>query len=223
MQQRRIPNTDLDVSVVCLGTMTFGTPVDQQGVNGIIDWCLDNGLNFIDTADMYEGYTRFLGSPGGKSEAYIGNALKGRRDRAVITTKVGNPVGDDSYSGTGLGRDHILHQIDASLGRLRTDYVDIYEMHRDDPDTPLAESIATMAGLIEAGKVRHWGFSNFEPDDIHRMIALCDDNDWPRPVIAQPQLSWLVRDSEEAYIPACVQYDIAVTPYRTLQSGLLDR
>ena len=115
----------------------------------------------------------------------------------------------------------MLHQIDASLGRLRTDYVDIYEMHRDDPDTPLEESIATMAGLIEVGKVRHWGFSNFEPDDIHRMIALCDDNDWPRPVIAQPQLSWLVRDSEEAYIPACVQYDIAVTPYRTLQSGLL--
>ena len=221
MQQRRIPNTELDVSVVCLGTMTFGTPVDQQGVDRIIDWCLDNGLNFIDTADMYEGYTRFLGSPGGKSEAYIGNALKGRREQAVITTKVGNPVGDESYSGTGLGRDHMLHQIDASLGRLRTDYVDIYEMHRDDPDTPLEESIATMAGLIEAGKVRHWGFSNFEPDDIHRMIALCDGNGWPRPVIAQPQLSWLVRDSEEAYIPTCVEYDIAVTPYRTLQSGLL--
>ena len=221
MQQRRIPNTDLDVSVVCLGTMTFGTPVDQQGVNGIIDWCLDNGLNFIDTADMYEGYTRFLGSPGGKSEALVGNALVGRRDQAVITTKVGNPIGDDTYSGTGLGRDHILHQIDASLGRLRTDYVDIYEMHRDDPDTPLEESIAVMAELIEAGKVRHWGFSNFEPDDIHRMIALCDGNGWPRPVIAQPQLSWLVRDSEEAYVPACIEYDIAVTPYRTLQAGLL--
>ncbi len=221
MQQRRIPNTDIDVSVVCLGTMTFGTPVDQQGVNGIIDWCLDNGLNFIDTADMYEGYTRFLGSPGGKSEAYIGNALVGRRDQAVITTKVGNPVGDDTYSGTGLGRDHMLHQIDASLGRLRTDYVDIYEMHRDDPDTPLEESIATMVRLIDAGKVRHWGFSNFEPEDIHRMIALCDDNGWPRPVIAQPQLSWLVRDSEEAFIPACLEYDIAVTPYRTLQAGLL--
>ena len=221
MQQRRIPNTDLDVSVVCLGTMTFGTPVDQQGVNGIIDWCLDNGLNFIDTADMYEGYTRFLGSPGGKSEAFIGNALAGRRAQAVITTKVGNPVGDDTYSGTGLGHDHMLHQIDASLGRLRTDYVDIYEMHRDDPDTPLEESIATMVGLIDAGKVRHWGFSNFEPDDIHRMIGICDNNGWPRPVIAQPQLSWLVRDSEEAFIPACLEYDIAVTPYRTLQAGLL--
>ena len=221
MQQRRIPNTDLDVSVVCLGTMTFGTPVDQQGVNGIIDWCLDNGLNFIDTADMYEGYTRFLGSPGGKSEAYIGNALVGRRDQAVITTKVGNPVGDDTYSGTGLGRDHVIHQIDASLERLRTDYVDIYEMHRDDPDTPLEESIAVLAELIEAGKVRHWGFSNFEPGDIHRMVALCDENGWPRPVIAQPQMSWLVRDSEEAYIPACIEYDIAVTPYRTLQAGLL--
>ena len=221
MQQRRIPHTDLDVSVVCLGTMTFGTPVDQEGVNSIIDWCLDNGLNFIDTADMYEGYTRFLGSPGGKSEAFIGNALVGRRAQAIVTTKVGNPVGDDTYSGTGLGRDHMLHQIDASLGRLRTDYVDIYEMHRDDPDTPLEESIAVMASLIEVGKVRHWGFSNFEPDDIHRMIALCDGNGWPRPVIAQPQLSWLVRDSEEEYIPACIEYDIAVTPYRTLQAGLL--
>ncbi|MDE2717602.1 MAG: aldo/keto reductase [Chloroflexota bacterium] len=221
MQQRRIPNTDLDVSVVCLGTMTFGTPVDQEGVDGIIDWCLDNGLNFIDTADMYEGYTRFLGSPGGKSEVLIGNALVGRRDKAVITTKVGNPIGDDTYSGTGLGRDHVLHQIDASLERLHTDYVDIYEMHRDDPDTPLEESISVMAELIEAGKVRHWGFSNFEPDDIHRMIALCDGNGWPRPVIAQPQLSWLVRDSEEEYIPACIEYDIAVTPYRTLQAGLL--
>ena len=94
-------------------------------------------------------------------------------------------------------------------------------MHCDDPDTPLEESVATMAGLIEAGKVRHWGFSNFEPDDIHRMIALCDGNGWPRPIIAQPQLSWLVRDSEEAYIPACIEYDIAVTPYRTLQAGLL--
>jgi len=79
MQQRRIPNTDLDVSVVCLGTMTFGSPVDQDGVSNIIHWCLDNGINFIDTADMYEGYTRSLGSPGGKSEAYIGEALKGRR------------------------------------------------------------------------------------------------------------------------------------------------
>lgn len=221
MQQRRIPDTDLSVSVVCLGTMTFGTPVDQQGASRIISWCLDNGLNFIDTADMYEGYTRFLGSPGGKAETYIGNALRGRRNEAVITTKVGNPVGDDTYRGTGLGRGHVRHQIDASLRRLQTDYVDIYEMHRDDPDTPLEESVATMVELIEEGKVRHWGFSNFEAHDIHEMVVICDANHWPRPVIAQPPLNWLDRASEEAYIPACIKYDIAVTPYRALKSGLL--
>ena len=221
MQQRRIPNTELDVSVVCLGTMTFGAPVDRDGAARIISWCIDNGLNFIDTADMYEGYTRFLGSPGGKSESYIGSALMGRRDRAVITTKVGNPVGDETYRGTGLGRSHIRHQIDASLRRLRTDYVDIYEMHTEDAGTPLGESVAAMADLIEEGKVRHWGFSNFGPGDIRAMIETCDANGWPRPVIAQPPLSWLSRESEDAYIPACVEYDIAVTPYRALQAGLL--
>ena len=221
MQQRRIPNTDLDVSVVCLGTMTFGSPVDQEGVSYIVHWCLENGINFIDTADMYEGYTRSLGSPGGKSEAYIGEALKGRREQAIVTTKVGNPIGDDSYEGAGLGRDHIRHQMDASLRRLQTDYVDIYEMHRDDPDTPLKESVEAMVELIQEGKVRHWGYSNFDPGDIHNMIAICDAGGWPRPVIAQPPLSWLERGSEEAYIPACIEYDIAVTPYRTLQSGLL--
>jgi len=94
-------------------------------------------------------------------------------------------------------------------------------MHCDDPDTPLKESVEAMVELIQEGKVRHWGFSNFDPSDIHDMIAICDANGWSRPVIAQPQLSWLERGSDEAYIPACIEYDIAVTPYRTLQSGLL--
>lgn len=221
MQQRSIPNTNLNVSVVCLGTMTFGTPVDQAGATWITHWCLDNGINFIDTADMYEGYTRSLGSPGGKSEALLGTALAGRREQAIVTTKVGNPIGDETYRGAGLGPDHIRHQIDASLQRLQTDYVDIYEMHRDDPDTPLAESVEAMVGLIEKGKVRHWGFSNFEPSDVHNMIAICDANRWPRPVVAQPLLSWLDRELEDGYIPACIEYDIAITPYRALKSGLL--
>ena len=221
MEQRTIPTTDLKISVVCLGTMTFGTPVGQSDAAKIIHWCLDNGINFIDTADMYEGYTRSLGSPGGKSEAYIGSALKGRRAHAIITTKVGNPVGDESYQGTGLGKDHMLHQIDASLQRLQTDYVDIYEMHTSDAETPLQQSIETMVGLIDAGKVRYWGFSNFEPSDIRKMISICDENNWPRPIVAQPTLNWLDRYSEDEYIPTCGLYNIGVTPYRSLASGML--
>ena len=221
MEMRRVPNTDIEVSVVCLGTMLFGTPVGEEDGRYLVHWCLDNGINFIDTADIYEGYTRFLGSPGGVAETMIGESIHDRRDRVVLTTKVGNPIGDEVYKGTGLGRDHILHQIDTSLGRLRTDYVDFYELHRDDPDTPLAEPIEVMAELIQRGKVRHWGFSNFRTDQIEEMLRLCDENGWPRPVIAQPPLSWLDREAQERYMPLCRNQRVGITPYRTLGSGLL--
>ncbi len=221
MRLRAIPNTQLKVSPLCLGTMTFGTPVGEADAARIVHWAIDNGINFIDTADIYEGYTRFMGSPGAVAEAILGKALTGRRDRAIVTTKVGNPVGGGGYKGTGLGHEHILHQIDHSLRRLRTDYVDIYELHVADPETPLAESIAVMADLIDQGKVRYWGFSNFEAGHIREMIALCDANGWPRPVVSQPPLSWLNRTSEVEYMPVCREYGIAITPYRTLEAGLL--
>jgi len=219
--KRHIPNTDLDVSPVCLGTMTFGNPVAREDAIRIVHWALAHGVNFIDTADMYEGYDRYFGSPGGVAEAILGEALRDRRDQAVVTTKVGNPIGDGQYEGTGLSREHILHQIDASLARLGTDYVDIYELHKADPDTPLEESVGVMAELVSSGKVRHWGFSNFDADQIREMLAICDQNGWPRPVIAQPPYSWLLRDVEADVLPTCVDNQIAVTPYRPLQGGLL--
>ncbi|MBN1341126.1 MAG: aldo/keto reductase [Phycisphaerae bacterium] len=218
---RNIPGTDVEVSPICLGTMTFGNPVYRDDAIRIVHWALDHGINFIDTADMYEGYDRFLGSPGGVAEHILGEALRGRRQRAIVTTKVGNPVGDDRYEGSGLGRQHIRHQIDASLLRLQTDYVDFYELHKADPDAPLAESIEVMAELVATGKVRHWGFSNFEPPRIREMLDICARNAWPRPVIAQPPYSWLQRAVEEDYIPTCRENDIAVTPYQPLQGGLL--
>ena len=104
---------------------------------------------------------------------------------------------------------------------MRTSYVDIYELHKPDPDTPLAESIAVMAELIEAGKVRYWGFSNFDAAQIHQMIELCDENDWPRPVVSQPPYSWLNREAEAEHLPTCRQFDIAVTCYQPLRGGLL--
>lgn len=217
MNQQRIPGTDLDVSAICLGTMTFGNPVDKDDAIQIVQWALAEGINFIDTADIYEGYDRKLGSPGGVAESILGEALCDRRDRAVVTTKVGNDVG----VGKGLGRDHIQRQINASLRRLRTDYVDIYELHRPDPDTPLEESVAVMAELIAAGKVRHWGFSNFDGEQIHQMLAICERNHWPKPVVSQPHYSWLTRDIESSHLPVCRQARIAVTPYRCLEGGLL--
>ncbi len=221
MELRPIPNTQLSVSTICLGTMTFGRPVAEAEVIRIVHQAIDNGINFIDTADIYEGYDRFLGSPGGVAEAILGKALEGRRQQVVVTTKVGNPVGGGGYDGGGLGHTHITHQIDASLQRLQTDYVDFYELHRPDPKTPLDESLAVIEQLIAAGKVRHWGFSNFDATQIREMIPLCDANGWPRPVISQPPYSWLTRDVEAEHLPVCREYEIAVTPYKPLEGGLL--
>lgn len=220
MKYRPIPNTELEVPTLCLGTMTFGTPVGKDEAVRIVHWALDHGLNFIDTADMYEGYTRFLGSPGGKGEEFLGEALKDRRDQAILTTKVGNPVGPEKDD-TGLGRIHITRQIDASLGRLQTDYVDFYLLHRPDPTTPLEESLGVMADLIQVGKVRHWGFSNFEAPQIRDMIRICNENGLPRPVLSQPPYSCLDRGVESEHLPVCLELQIGVTPYRPLQGGLL--
>jgi aryl-alcohol dehydrogenase-like predicted oxidoreductase len=217
MIYRRIANTDIDVSTICLGTMTFGTPVPAEEAARIVHWAMDHGINFMDTADIYEGYNRRPGTAGGVGESILGDALVGRRSSAVVTTKVGNDVG----SGRGLSKVHIHHQIDASLRRLRTDYVDFYELHRPDPETPLEESIATVVELIAAGKVRHWGFSNFDAQQIRQMMSLCDANGWPRSVINQPHYSWLSRDIEAEQLPVCRSENIAITPYRSLEGGLL--
>jgi len=216
-----IPNTDIHVSSICLGTMTFGNPVNEHDAINMIHWTLDQGINFIDTADMYEGYDRFLGSPGGVGESILGKALIGRRDNAVITTKVGNAVGNDVYEGKGLSPAHINNQIDESLRRLQTDFVDFYELHRPDPDTPLEDSISAMVKLIESGKTRHWGFSNYPAPEIEKMLSICDSQGWPRPVISQPPLSWLKRDELTASAALCESEQIAVTPYQPLQGGLL--
>ncbi|MCX5659962.1 MAG: aldo/keto reductase [Planctomycetota bacterium] len=220
MTLRPIPHTSLRVSPLCLGTMTFGTPVAEADAIRIVHRALDQGINFFDTADIYEGYARVLGSPGGVAETILGKALAGRRDRAVVTTKVGNPVGagpDD----TGLGRRHIQHQIDASLRRLQMDCIDLYELHKPDPQTPLEESIGALVEAIRAGKIRHWGFSNFDAPAIRQMIAVCDAHGWPRPVVSQPKYNWLDRELEAAHLPACREFAIAVTPYQPLQAGLL--
>ena len=220
MELVTISGTGLEVSPICLGTATFGRPVGEAEAVRLVHWAIDNGVNFFDTADVYEGYDRFMGSPGGVAERILGKALIGRRDRAIVTTKVGSPVGGGEYQGSGLSREHILHQMDGSLARMQTDYVDFYLLHRPDSETPLVETIAVMAGLIAAGKVRHWGFSNFDASLVREIINVCDSNGWPHPVMSQPSYSWLRRESE-ANLPVCLEYEIAVTPHSPLAGGLL--
>ena len=146
----------LEVSTFCLGTMLFGTPVNQPDAVAMVHWALDHGVNFIDTADIYEGYTRQLGSHGGIAEQFLGESLKNRREKAIVTTKAGNPV-DGPNSTRDIGSVHLTKQLERSLAYMQTDYVDIFELHRPDGRTPLEESVATVADFVQQGKVRYWG------------------------------------------------------------------
>ena len=220
MNLQAVPKTDLKVSPLCLGTMTFGTPVAEADAIQVIHWALDHGVNFFDTANMYEGYSRYLGSPGGVAEEILGKALKGKREQVVLATKVGMKIGP-ADGDQGLSRAHVLREIDRSLLRLQCDYVDLYYMHKPDPSTPIAESIQAFNEIIDAGKARHWAISNFPAEQIANLLKICDDNGWRRPVALQPAYSLLKRDIEAEILPLCQREQIAVFPYQVLQGGLL--
>ena len=211
---------DIRVSPLCLGTMTFGTPVVEADAIRLTHWALDHGVNFLDTANMYEGYSRYVGSPGGVAEKILGKALKGKRDQVVLATKVGMKIGpgDDDQ---GLSRNHVLREIDRSLTRLECEYVDIYYMHKADLSTPLAESVQAFNEIIDAGKARYWAISNFTAEQIINVLKICDENGWRRPVALQPAYSLLKRDIESEILPLCQREQIAVLPYQVLQGGLL--
>jgi len=220
MEWRVIPNTSLRVSTLCLGTMTFGTPVGEAEAIRLTRHALEHGINFIDTANMYEGYARFVGSPGGVAEEILGKVLKGTRLPVFLATKVGMKIGpaDDDQ---GLSRAHILREIDRSLHRLGREYVDLYYMHKPDPAVPPAESIQTFHELIGVGKVRHWGVSNITAEQLADTLRICDENGWLRPVAIQPAYSLLKRDIEKDLLPLCQREQIAVIPYQVLQGGML--
>jgi aryl-alcohol dehydrogenase-like predicted oxidoreductase len=220
MEQRQIPNTNLRVSTLCLGTMTFGTPVGEADAVHLTHWAIDQGINFIDTANMYEGYTRVIGSPGGVAEAILGKALAGRRDRVVLATKVGMIVGTAPEDG-GTSPAAIRKQLDRSLSRLATEFVDIYYLHTPDPKTPLADILGALNEAIDAGKTRHYGVSNYSAEQLADLLAIADANRLPRPVIHQPAYSLLEREIEQSLLPLCQKEQIAVAPYRVLQGGLL--
>ncbi len=220
MEQRPLGATGIQVPVYCLGTMTFGTPVAEPEAVGLIDRALDLGLCFIDTANSYEGYTRRPGTPGGVAEAIVGRALRGRWGRALVATKVGMKIGPDADD-EGLGPAHLRRECERSLRRLGADAIGLYYLHRPDPVTPVAETVAAMADLITRGWVRYWGVSNHTPAQLGAVLEACYQGGWPRPVACQPAWSPLRPEAETELIPMCRREGLAVVAYRVLEGGLL--
>lgn len=219
MQLRCLGASGLLVSPICLGTMTFGTPVAEAAAIDIVHGAFDLGINFIDTANVYEGYRRFLGSPGGVAEEIVGRALQGRRDQFVVATKVGAPVGPGPQD-RGLTASHILRELDRSLARLQTDYIDLYLVHWPDKHTPLEVTLAALDVAVRQGKIRYFGASNHNAAQLCELLWLADKGGGPRVVASQIPFSLLRREFHHD-LAFCARHQIAVTPYQPLQGGLL--
>ena len=211
MKYRQLGKSGLQVSAVGLGANNFGGRVDAKRTASVLHAALDSGVNFIDTSNSYGG---------GLSEQYIGDALKGRREEAVIATKVSSRVADGPNN-AGNSRKHIFDQVDISLRKLQTDYLDLYQIHWWDPDTPLDETLRALDDLIHIGKIRYAGCSNFtawqvcESDWVSRTLGI---NSF---VSMQPRYSMLYRQPEAEMLPLCERYNIGVLPYYPLENGFL--
>jgi aryl-alcohol dehydrogenase-like predicted oxidoreductase len=216
MTYRRLGTSGLVVSTVGIGCNNFGRKLDADGTRTVVDAAFDAGITLFDTADTY-------GTPHGRSEECLGAALKGRRDEIVLATKFGMDMAGMNGADRGArgSRGYIVRAVEASLRRLETDYIDLYQIHTPDPQTPIEETLSALDDLVRAGKVRYLGNSNFAGWQIA-------DADWTAraaghtPFIsAQNQYSLLHREVETEVVPACEQFGLGVLPFFPLDSGLL--
>ena len=212
MNYRRLGRSGLEVSTLTLGTMMFGDRTDEASSREIVAHARDAGVNFIDTADAYGT---------GESERITGQAIRADRDRWILATKVGNRMLEGERNNGGLSRAWVLRACDASLGRLGTDHIDVYYLHRDDPRTPLDETIGAIGDLSGAGKVRYFGVSNFRGWRIAEVMRACDREGVPQPVVCQPYYNLLNRMPEVEILPACDHYGIGVASYSPVARGVL--
>ena len=212
MNYGRLGRSGLEVSTLTLGTMMFGDRTDEATSREIVAHARDAGVNFVDTADAYGT---------GETERITGRAIRAERDRWVLATKVGNRMTEGERNNGGLSRSWVLRACDASLGRLGTDHIDIYYLHRDDPRTPLDETIGAIGDLIGAGKVRYFGVSNFRGWRIAEVMRACDREGVPQPVVCQPYYNLLNRMPEVEVLPACDHYVIGVASYSPVARGVL--
>jgi aryl-alcohol dehydrogenase-like predicted oxidoreductase len=211
MELRRLGSSGLLVSAVGLGTNNFGSRLQLDGAQVVVNKALDLGVNFIDTADSYGR---------GRSEEILGESLGKRRHEALIATKFGNPMGDSPYE-RGASRSWIIKSAENSLKRLKTDYIDLYQVHRPDPGTPHEETLQALDDLVKSGKVRYVGHSNFKAWQISDLDWRAQHGHYARPVSAQHQYSLIARDLESEVIPACEALGLGVIPFSPLGGGFL--
>ena len=203
MQYTTIPGTDMQASRICLGTMTFGSPVAGPDAVRLVRYALEeHGVNFIDTANMYEGYNRYAGSAGGVAEEIVGEAVAHRRGDYILATKVGMKVGE-APEDENTSPEAIRIQLRRSLVRMRTDYVDVYYLHRYDPDTEPHAVARAMGEELRAGTIRAWGVSNYTAAQLAALLAAAADEGVPAPALCQPALSMLNTSALEELLPLC--------------------
>jgi aryl-alcohol dehydrogenase-like predicted oxidoreductase len=216
MRYRSLGNSGLVVSVVGLGCNNFGRRLDVGATRTVVDAAIEAGITLLDTAESYGGT--------GRSEEFLGEVLTGRRDRVVLATKFGHRAADLGYgpaAGAKGGRAYIRRAVAHSLRRLRTDYIDLYQLHSPDPATPMAETLAALGELVAEGKVRYIGHSNFSGWQLADAAAVARELGGPAFVSAQNHWSLLERGAEAEVVPAALHFGLGVLPYFPLANGLL--
>lgn len=221
MKYSVIPGTDMQVSKICLGTMTFGSPVAEKDAIQLVRYAMDrHGINFVDTANMYEGYNRYAGSSGGVAEEILGKAVEGRRGDFILATKLGMKVGN-APEDENTSPEAIRIQLRRSLKRMNTDYIDLYYLHRYDPFTQPHLIARAIGEELKAGTVRAWGVSNYTPEQLSALLAAAKEENIPMPAMCQPALSLVNTGALSDMLPLCAREGIGVVPYQILQGGIL--
>tara|TARA_B100001146_G_scaffold224672_1_gene243514 strand:+ start:108 stop:1034 length:927 start_codon:yes stop_codon:yes gene_type:complete len=211
MNYRKLGKSGLEVSVIGLGANNFGGRLDYESSDSVISQLFDVGINLIDTSNSY-GSTL--------SEEYIGRSLEGRREKAVIATKVSSRMSEGPNQ-AGNSRKHIIEQLENSLGRLRTDYIDLYQIHWWDSSTPIEETLRTLDDLVTQGKIRYFGCSNFSAWQVCESVWTSKELGIQTFISAQPHYSMLERNVEHELIPFCGKYGVGILPYFPLANGFL--
>jgi 1-deoxyxylulose-5-phosphate synthase len=218
VEHTRLGRTGLQVSRLCLGTMTFGLQCDEPTSGTILDRAAEGGIDFLDTSDAYP-LGGDLGTRG-VTEEILGRWLRGRRERFIVATKCFAPTGPAPFDG-GNSRKHIMSAVEASLRRLQTDYIDLYQLHGYDRHTPVDETLAALDDLVHSGKVRYLGVSNFLTYQLVRAVGRTETLGLVRIDCVQPRYNLLFRQIEREMLPYCAEDGIGVIPYNPIAGGLL--
>lgn len=210
-EYRTLKGTDLKVSRACFGTMTFGSQVDEALALSMVNYCIEQGINFFDTANMYQL---------GVSEQMLGKALRGKRESVVLASKVRWKMGE-APDQNGLSKAAIMRAVEESLQRLQTDYLDIYYFHQPDYDVPIEESLETMQELVKAGKVRYPAISNYASWQVGQMLCLAEKKNYQPATIAQQMYNLVARGVEQEFVPMAKELSVSIIAYNPLAGGLL--